>query len=281
MAESSGEKKHPATENRLRILREQGQVAVSRELASAALLGTLAVLWPAAIRPFGEQALQLARTAWQPERLAAAEPLYAMNEQAAQAARTAGLMIGVVLLAMFCVAGLARFLQVGPMFSVRGLWQMEKLNPATGFKNIFFSGQTYRQAALGLLKAALVLGLVTNCIWSALPNLLLSMRLGALATVRVFDGVLSSFLWEASALYAVFAGADYLMQRQSFAKRTMMTDEELKQDQKDTDGNPEMKMHLRHLNIELMQHAERERRAARAMRKPGPRTIEELFRGGK
>jgi flagellar biosynthesis protein FlhB len=251
MANDGGDKKHPATHSKLRRLKEAGQWYASRELTASAMMGALALLWSSAMPWFSDRALFLVLSAWQPDRIASADPLHAFDETVRQSAATAALMVAVVVVAMFLVGALVRFLQVGPLFSTKPLWNIQTLNPFSGFKRIFFSSQTYLQAALGLLKAALMMGLVTASVWGAAPNLIRSVRLGPLGTVSVFQSMFTTFLWQASALYALFGGADYFVQRITFQRRNRMTDEELKEDTKNEQGNPESKMRMRELGFTI------------------------------
>jgi flagellar biosynthetic protein FlhB len=81
------------------------------------------------------------------------------------------------------------------------------------------------------------MGLVVILVINSVPNLLRSVRLGPMATGRVFYDVVIDFLWQASALYLLFGVADFMMMRRSFMNDAKMTDEDLKEEQKDTEGN--------------------------------------------
>lgn len=245
MAEGAGEKKHPPTASKLKRLRDQGQWYSSRDLPAAATLGVGALLWSSAFPFFSDKAIILARSAWQTERLNSIDPFRAMEATAMEAAQAAAVMIGMVMIAMFCVAALIQFLQIGPMFSVKPLWNPSRLNPAQGFQNIFFKGQTYKRAAIGFVKAGMMLGLVLMTVWNTAPTLFMAARIGVNQTVKSFSGAFSTFLYQAAVLSVLFGAADYLIQRTQFFSDQKMTDEELKDDTKETEGNPEVKMHLR------------------------------------
>jgi len=253
MNETGGEKKHPPTENRLRELRRDGVWYASRELTAAALLAVLALLWSVDLPGMSARALDLALLAWQPKSLSSPDPLHVCQETARQTGLTALLMIAIVMGSMFIIAALVRFLQVRAIFSVKPLWRIGNLNPASGFKRIFFTAETYQHAAIGLLKAGLMLGLVAVSLWRSLHDLIFSVRIGPIATVKVFQQVFAAFLWQAAGLYLLFGAADWLIQKTSFVKRNRMTDEELREDTKQTEGNPQTKMRHRTLRrLELI-----------------------------
>jgi flagellar biosynthetic protein FlhB len=253
----SGEKKHPATESKLRKSREQGQWFSSPDLPAAATLAVGAILWSSAMPFFSDKVLILARSAWQAERIGAVEPFKVMEATSIQAAETAAIMVAMVMIAMFCVAGLIQFLQIGPMFSVKPLWNPTKLNPAEGFKKIFFTGKTYKKFALGMLKAIIMLGLAVTTVWRLAPNMFLAGRVGVGQTMALFNDAFSTFLYQAAVLSFVFGGADYMIQKTQFFNEQKMTDEELKDDMKQVQGNPEVKMHMRRMAMALMRGAKK------------------------
>ena len=154
-------------------------------------------------------------------------------------------MVAVVMLTLFCIAAVVRFLQVGPMFSTRHLWNVQVLNPSAGFKNIFFNGKTYQKAAINAAKAGIVMLLSAVMIRSSLRDLLLSERVGPAASVRVFQKSFTAFLWSVAVLYLLFGAADYWIERRSFYKKNMMTNEELREDYKEDRGNVEAKVRIR------------------------------------
>jgi flagellar biosynthesis protein FlhB len=72
-----------------------------------------------------------------------------------------------------------------------------------------------------------------------------------LAVVKVFNNRFTVFLWEAGALYLLLGAADYLIEKRDFQKQNRMTDEELREDVKQIEGNIESRMRLRHLGYAI------------------------------
>jgi flagellar biosynthesis protein FlhB len=219
----------------------------SPDVPSAAKLGVAALLWSSALPFFSDRLVAVARSAWQAERIASVDPFRALEATTREALEAVAAMVAIVMIAMFCVAGLLQFLQIGPVFTVKRMWEPTKLNPAKGFQNIFFKGETYKKAVIDLIKAALMLGLAVSTVWRLAPNIFLSSRIGVDQTVKLFNTGFSSFLFQAALLSMVFAGADYMIKRVQFFKDQRMTDEELKKDQKEEQGDPEVKARMRHM----------------------------------
>ena len=269
MSSQAGEKKHPPTPEKLRKLRDEGQWYSSNELVAAAITAMFALMWSGGRKAIAHRLVEVARFAWSPERLASPDPLHTVEAAARQALGTLAVLVGSFLLALTVVSVLLKFLQIGPLFTVKPLLKPSRLNPFQGFQQIFFKGQTYQRAAINLVKAGVMTALVGIFCWQAAPELLASSRVGIEATLTVFSSRFTGFLWQAAVLYALFGGADYLVQRTNFMKEQRMTDEELKEDQKNTQGNPEAKMRMRSLQIQAVQEAMAKEAQARAQAKQG------------
>ena len=245
MSPQGGEKRHPPTERRLQELRRRGQWYSSSEVSSAASLVVFALIWSSGLGLFPARLIEVAHVAWSTDRIASSDPLHALGEASTAARRTLFLLAAIFLFALSTVAALSRFLQVGPMFAVNHLWNLPKMNPFKSFRSIFLSRKSYQRAAMNLLKAALMTALVVLTCWRSAPEFILSSRLGVMATAQLFAGRFGIFLWQAVGLFGVFGLADYMIQRQQFLKDNWMTDEDMKEEQKEERGNLEAKMRMR------------------------------------
>jgi flagellar biosynthetic protein FlhB len=245
MSDDSDGKKHEASSYKLQESRKHGRWFASRDLTAATVLATTALLWSAAFPFVSERAVAVARSAWQPERLASPEPLRAMEETVRQAAESAALMVALFLVGIFSVAALTQFAQVGPMFSADSLWRSENLNPARGFKRIVFGIETYQMTAIAMLKASLILALSIVTVWNMIANLFLASRIGVLQTAKVFNASFTTFLWQAAILSGLFGAADYLIRKRQFMRELRMTDKELKDEYRRFHGDPTVKQQIR------------------------------------
>ncbi|MFX8984309.1 EscU/YscU/HrcU family type III secretion system export apparatus switch protein, partial [Acinetobacter baumannii] len=68
----------------------------------------------------------------------------------------------------------------------------------------------------------------------------------------VVGGMLHSVLLRVSMVWLVIAGADYFFQRKSVDKQLRMTKQEVKQEMKDAEGSPELKVAIAKRRIKLM-----------------------------
>jgi flagellar biosynthesis protein FlhB len=269
MSETSGQKKHEAPPAYLEKQRRAGESFYSQELSGAAVFLAVAVLFAAALPSFSGRLIGLSRSLWDPALLASSEPLHASHSALREAARDAALLLSIALVPVFVVTLLAGFLQVGPVFTTKKLWAVGELNPAKGFQGIFLSKATYVQLAIGAIKAVIMLAVVAAEGRSMLPNLIRCARLGGLASVRLFGAAFGSFLMTCSAVYLVFGFVDYLVQRRDFIGKNRLTDEELRNWIKETEGNVETRMRLRFLRRIAALAMERKRSDLRNARNRG------------
>jgi flagellar biosynthetic protein FlhB len=174
------------------------------------------------------------------------------------ALRAIGAAVGVRLIAIFALvaiflglAGLAaRYVQDQPTFTGERLTpKLNKLNPVEGFKRVFG-----KQAAASFLKSLAKLVVVGAAMaWVLWPN---NAELENIALLDpralllfIKERVVSMLLALASAA-AVIAAVDYLFTRQSYMKRMRMSRREIKDELRQSDGDPMVKAKLRQIRIE-------------------------------
>src|SRR6478609_4584028 len=120
--------------------------------------------------------------------------------------------------------------------------KFSKLNPLQGLKRLF-SMRTLWEGAKMLLKSAIVAVLAWTAMKSVLPLVggLVPMQVVIDATAVTALGLLRNV-----ALFGVvMAVADYLVQRHQVGKQTKMTKEEVKQEHKNSEGDPLLKGAIR------------------------------------
>jgi flagellar biosynthetic protein FlhB len=140
--------------------------------------------------------------------------------------------------------------QHGVLFTTAKLKpDFSKLSLPDGFKRIFGI-----DGMIGFLRSALKVILVSAVAWwvlapraRELPGLV-SMDPGSLLTYAA--GVGSSLMFAVLALLALIAVIDFVVQRQRFMARMKMTKEEVKEDFKQSEGDPHVKARQRQIQRE-------------------------------
>ena len=245
MAEESDlEKTEPASPRRLEKAREEGQVARSRELVTFVMLATgLGCLW-ASGEMMTERLGSALRNGLQFERASAFDASH-MLVQAGSAVLQA-LQALLPLLGFMLVAALvAPMLLGGWLLSGKSLApNFSKLNPIAGIGRMF-STETLAELVKTIVKSLLVGGVAW---WVISDNLAEIMALmsepvhEALAhTVRLV--AVSCALIIASLL--LVAAIDVPYQLWSHSRKLRMSREDLRQEQKESDGDPQVKAQIR------------------------------------
>jgi flagellar biosynthesis protein FlhB len=249
-ADSHLEKTEPASQRRLEKAREEGQIARSQELNTCAVLFGSGVLLYASASTLMRDARQLLAgglTLTREQMLDAHQLLPALFQLAWQALTALSpLLILVVVVVVVSQTGMG-----GWVFSTKPFMpQFSRLSPMAGFGRMF---STHSLVELGkaLLKTILVAAVVGVAIWQERNTLL------ALLTMSLPEGVASvgrllgvTFLAGAGSLVLV-AAIDVPFQLWQHHHRLRMTKEEVRQEMKETEGDPHIKARIRQQQREM------------------------------
>lgn len=164
------------------------------------------------------------------------------------------LIIAPVLFAAWLIAILADFMQVGPLFSTAPLSpKLDKLNPTKYFKNIM-SVKTLFELFKNILKVV-ILGWIGWSVYSAHIQSIL--RLASIdnnfAVMIEFGKLIVEFVFKACIAFLAISGADYMMIRWKFMQDQKMSFKEIKDEYKNTEGDPNVKAALRQRRMQMLQ----------------------------
>ncbi len=166
------------------------------------------------------------------------------------------LIIAPILFVAFVVGFLGDFMQIGPLVTGTPLIpKLEKLNPVKGFKNIF-SLKSLFELGKNIIKVA-VLGFVGFVVFKAhIPAILsLCAMENTFSILYEFGKLIVDFVIKAGMLFIVIAGADYMFNRWKFLKDQKMSFKELKDEYKNTEGDPYVKAALRQRRMQMLQQS--------------------------
>ena len=245
MAEESDlEKTEPASPGRLEKAREEGQVARSRELVTFVMLVTgLGGLWAMGEMMGGHFGSAL-RNGLQFERASAFDASHMMVQ--AGTAVLHALQALMPLLAMMLVAALVAPMMLGGwLLSTKSLApNFSKMNPVAGIGRMF-SAETLAELVKTIVKSLLVGGVAWWVISGNVTSIMALMSEPVQAalphTLRV---VASSCALIIGSLLLVVA-IDVPYQLWSHAHKLRMSREDLRQEQKENDGDPQVKAQIR------------------------------------
>lgn len=246
MSEDKESKTHEPTPKRLEDARRKGEVAVGREMRHAVML--LALLAACGWLASGT----LTAVGHLSEGLWGRAEDFRLDADGAQHLATALLReVAAALLptlGLFLLAGITiAFAQGKPTISRARLKpQWKKLNPFAGLKPLF-GAQGLVEFAKTLAKCSAVLAV---CLLVMRPHLaafdqLVGMQPGDL--LRTAGALSLVMLKTVLLLVGALAAVDFLYQHRAFLKRMRMSLQELKDEQKESDGNPEVKARQRQI----------------------------------
>lgn len=257
--ESGQEKPLAPSQRRLDQAREEGRVVRSRDLSSA--FATFACVCAVAIAGKGiaERAI-----GWMKDALAAGAQMAAVGHDDALLLKTTTEMLGAGLLAIspillagmlagvFGSVGLGGFVLSGKALQP----DFSRLSPLKGLGRIF-SMTGLGELGKSILKVLVLGGIAGFLVWQGVQDwlaLLLPSQPQALATL---GGLLSNHSLALAGALFVIAAADVPLQWWNHHKQLRMTLEEARQENRESDGDPQMKGKIRQL--------QRERARARMM----------------
>lgn len=164
------------------------------------------------------------------------------------------LIIGPILFLAWLVAVIADFIQVGPLVSTAPLVpKLDKLNPSKYFKNLM-SVKTLFELFKNILKV-IILGWIGWSVYTAHIQSIL--RLASIdnnfAVMIEFGKLIVDFVFKACIAFLAIAGADYMMIRWKFMQDQKMSFKEIKDEYKNTEGDPNVKAALRQRRMQMLQ----------------------------
>ena len=244
MADDSGDaedRTEAATPRRLQRAREEGNAPLSRELAGFAVLGVAAMLLvmvaPGLVRELASRMAVLLAQAH------AIDPVVALHA----AARTALMVAAPFALASLLAAAGSELLQSGFLVNLKALQpDLGRLSPMAGLKRVF-GVATLVETGKAVLKALATAVLLTNVLSGALPDLAGAMFWTVPGLMDHLSRLLLQLVLAALAVQGAVALLDVLRVRMKFAVDMRMSRQDIRQEMRESDGDPLVKGRLRQL----------------------------------
>jgi flagellar biosynthetic protein FlhB len=156
------------------------------------------------------------------------------------------------LMGMFGIAIANQFLQHG--FHLKGKPLMPnfgKLNPVNGFKKLF-SARAVIEVFKSLAKFAILTAVAYSVLGSRIPIILASNKLPLNHALLYMEETLFILFRNVMLAMLAIAAFDFFYQRHAFEKGLMMTKQEVKDEQKDVEGNAQVKGRQKSLMFSAM-----------------------------
>jgi len=243
MSSEKHSKTEKPTAKRKREARREGQIARSPELMSWASMLTASVLGRVTVT----NAINLYKRLFQHSLVG----IQKADEASAMKLLNEGMVGAITVVApltfgLMAVGLIGNIAQLGWAVSGKGLKpKFSRLNPAKGLKKLF-SPQSAWEAGKSSLKLLMLSGVAWQSIHGAMPHFT---DHGHMVTLGSLLGTVSKaamdFVRNAALLGLVLAAVDYAMQRRKIAKSLMMSKQEIKDESRQSEGDPAVKGQIR------------------------------------
>ncbi len=250
-APDKDERTEPASQKKLEDARDRGSVAKSQDMNAAIML--LAGLFTLTI--FGgmmtEQLSGLLKFIFKNAGLIAVDR-GTIGDLTAKTFMFLGVCLIPVLGVFLLVGFVSNVAQVGLKFSPEALVpKWERLNPLTGIKKVMLSSHSMVEMLKGIFKT-LLLGLVG---YSVVKNMIVNAVMLADSDVMNIAQYLvastSEVVIKCGMAFGVMASADYFYQKYEFAKQMKMTKQEVKDEFKTMEGDPQIKGRIKNIQRQI------------------------------
>lgn len=245
-----GEKTEPATSKKLEDVRKEGQVAKSKEIITAVSLMSLFIIIKVYVSTIGTKLIDAFKEIYElfgimTDGSGSGLP---MNLAAGIIRETFVIIINIVapvLIIAVVIAVLGNMLQQKWMVTAKPLQpKFSKLSPLNGFKRMFSVKQLVE--LFKSIAMMIVIGIMVYTTVKKEMNLLLTFyditlytALSAIGNIVVDLGI------KISAVFLVIGFVDLLYQRHKFKTDNMMTKQEVKDEFKNAEGDPQVKGQIR------------------------------------
>jgi len=247
---ASGEKTEDATPKKKRDARRKGQIAKSKEVPLAIGLGTATLVLATLSGYIGDSLLGLVRYCLTITNVKSFNDNSILNMTSVLLLKI-GLIILPLIVPIMIMGVAGNYLQTGAMFTGEPLVpKLSKLNPLNGFKRIFSI-----RTSVDTLKDIALVSLVGYIGYSYLKgNYFEIFNMGNLSVGGIppaFRSLVLGIFFRITIVMIIIAIIDYSYQRYMYNKDLRMTKQEVKEEYKQEEGDPQIKAKIRQKQREL------------------------------
>lgn len=241
-----GEKTEPATAKKLRDAREEGQVAKSKELSAAVDLIALFLVLKIFVSYIGENLISMFPVIYKKMPDIINDSAGGMSIFSATTVVNNVMLVILKIVAPVFVVGvlvciLINIFQVGWKITTKPMRpKASKINPLSGFKRIFSKDSLF-ELVKSIAKIALIAYVAYTAIKGHQNELFLLYDIPLMQVIILVGSIVIDAGFKISLVYLVVGIADWFYQKHKFKEDMKMTKQEVKDEYKNTEGNPEIK----------------------------------------
>lgn len=250
MPEDKSSKTEAPTPRRLSQARQKGQVAKSMEVNTCAVLmaALFTMLFSASYMYEMISQMMAGSLSTVAQTSIEGADLFSFF---IQKVKYMALIMAPILVIVPAIGLLSNFLQVGALFTVEPLQpKLSKLNPISGFSKLF-SARSFVELFKSIFKISIIATVAYQTIKSDFDTIIV---LGDMTPAQIGHFTMSlSFEIFLKTIWAltVMAAIDYAFQKWQHMRDMKMTKQEVKEDMKQTEGDPKVKSRIRSIQREM------------------------------
>ncbi|NLP44383.1 MAG: EscU/YscU/HrcU family type III secretion system export apparatus switch protein, partial [Peptococcaceae bacterium] len=150
-----------------------------------------------------------------------------------------------IFLVAFIMAILVNFLQVGPLFTVEPLKpKISRLSPIQGLKRMF-GIRALVQLAKSLMKVVVIGYFLYAVVRDNIDFFPLLQRVNVVQSLILVSDVLFELAWKVAVAFLLIALGDFLYQWWDYEKNLRMSHQDIKEEFKQTEGDPQIKAQIK------------------------------------
>ncbi|WP_067508876.1 flagellar biosynthesis protein FlhB [Actinoplanes sp. TFC3] len=238
----SGEKTEQPTPQKLKKAKQEGQIGRSQDVGAWFGMLAASIMLPRTLKSAMAQSEEL--MAKLPDVIANPDPAVALGimKNALMSAAWAVLPLALTMMAVgIAAAGAQGGIRVATKLFIP---KFNRLNPLPGIKKMV-GPQALWEGSKALIKTGVLAAVLYSTMKDIVPLLMTAGRLQIGSLLGVVNDAVLSLIRAASVAGIVMAAADYFVVRRRTNKQLRMTKDEVKQENKNTEGDPHVKGHIR------------------------------------
>lgn len=241
-----GEKTEPATSKKLNDIRKEGQVAKSKELITAVSLMSLFIILKIYLSKLGTGLIDVYTQVYNSISKVVDDsynglPIRTAGSVMQQVIIDMIKLVIPILLVAIVIAILGNTLQQKWMVTAKPLQpKFSKISPISGFKRMFSVRQLV-ELIKSIAMISIIMIVVYNTVKSKMNILLTFYDVGLNTALSTIGSIIIDLGIKISAVFLIVGFADLFYQRIKFKNDNMMTKQEIKDEFKNTEGDPQVK----------------------------------------
>jgi flagellar biosynthesis protein FlhB len=153
--------------------------------------------------------------------------------------------------ALIAIALIVNIAQVGFKFSFKAIVpNFGKFNPLSGLKRLFVPTRSLIEVSKSMIKLFIIGGFTYSVLSDLILNASMLAELTIPEVVKYMTEAAYTLLWKIVLIYALIAAVDFIYQRFKHKKDLMMTKQEVKEENKQQEGDPQIKARIRKLQFQ-------------------------------